>query len=167
MNFLPSTAMAKAVADYARRYYHIKAPAGVAVADLLRGSFWSHHVARFDIGDLIDVLADDGSFDIQLRVIAIDPVLRTVRMRLRMVAPDLMPMVEEAPERTAPVPTGIPMSIPTPGESDMFPGFKIDFAPKQRWRVIRRGDGAMLKKDIVSKAEAEAWVTANMSEIAA
>lgn len=159
--------MAKAVADYARRYYHITAPAGVEVSDLLRGTFWSHHVARFDIGDLIDVLAADGSFDIQLRVVAIDPVLRTVRMRLRMVAPDLMPMVKEAAPRSAPVPSTEPAAIPMPGESDMFPGFKIDFAPKQRWRVIRRGDGAMLKKDIVSKAEAEAWVTANMSEIAA
>lgn len=169
MQFLPTHALSSRAADYARTYHHIKAPPGIVLSDLIRPAFWSHHTARLNIGDMIDVVAEDNTFDVTLRVIGKPEVGGGVHMRpLRIWQAGDPILIEEGPPVEHKVPAIFMQAIAAAApENDRVPGFKINFASRQRWRVIRRADGALLKKDLMTEDAAVAWALANMHEIAA
>lgn len=145
METLPYPAMSNRAADYARTVHHVDAPNGVTVADVLRPAFWKNHAERVRVKDRIEILAVDGSFDVEVRVIG-----------------------KEGPEKN---PTGLVVNmlrlwtkdspavvLPQVAEPRDFDGFKIDHTPRTRWRIVRRSDGAVVARDIQSRPEAEQWV---------
>lgn len=137
--FLPATALSQQkLADYIRSNYHVKAPFGATLEDVLRPTFWSFHVGLLKAGDLVDVVAEDNSFDVTLRVV--DKAVGKVVMReLRRWTGDAVkqPGTEPAVQET--------------------PGFTVSFAPKTKWRVIRDADRLQMVKDLPTRADAEKW----------
>jgi hypothetical protein len=55
-------------ADYVRTHYVIFAPEGVLPDDFLEPRFWRNHVGTLRQHDLIEILAEDGSYELTLRV---------------------------------------------------------------------------------------------------
>lgn len=56
-------------ADFSRAYRHIDVPNDTTIDDLLTPGFWAHHANTLMRKDLLDVLSEDLSLDVQLRVI--------------------------------------------------------------------------------------------------
>src|SRR5436190_1383551 len=55
-------------ADFANSHYVDIAPPGVCAEDVQSFTYWQHVADRLKLYDEIDVIAADGSFDLQLRV---------------------------------------------------------------------------------------------------
>ncbi len=140
MEFLPPPALRGSDAEFVRQSYHIKVPAGGTVADLMRPAFWAHHAAKFQPDAIIDAVAEDGSFDVTIRVVAVDDRKTSATMRLlRHWEPPVSNLVlaDDAP-------------------------LYVNHTPKTGWRVIRRADGAELVRNIVQKADAIKWALDTM-----
>jgi hypothetical protein len=52
------------------RSWHVNLPAGTSYAELLNPNFWTADRDRLSPHDLIRVVAEDGSFDVMLTVLA-------------------------------------------------------------------------------------------------
>ncbi len=108
----------------------------VLLDDVLRPSFWAHHVDKFREDDLVDVISMDRAFDVQLRVVGkgvgyvnMDPLRVKQRHEVRAAN-------ETAEEIAAP------------------DGYSVNFAPKQGWRVMTKEPHLIISKDHKSRAEA-------------
>lgn len=42
--------------------------------------------------------------------------------------------------------------------------YTVSFAPRQRWRVIRKSDGAVIHKDEATEAEAREWLSDHLKQ---
>lgn len=138
--FLPSNALSQQkLADYMRSEYHVRAPYGTTIEDVLRPTFWSFHVNLLKPGDLVDVVAEDNSFDVTVRVV--DKAIGKVVVR------ELRRWVGEAKVKPG----------TEEGEVVTIPGFTVSFAPRTKWRVIRNADKLEMVRDLASRADAEKW----------
>lgn len=130
---LHPTALRQNGADFIRTYHHITVPTSVTVEDVLSPRFWSHHTGLLNHGDLIDILSEDDSLDMQVRVIGKGVGMVFVR-------PLRVWKREDADE-------GEP-------EQDIPDGYAVSFAPKQKWRVILKDPDEIIFKDLPSKGVA-------------
>jgi hypothetical protein len=145
--FLPSIALSQQkLADYMRSAYHVKAPYGTTIEDVLRPTFWSFHVSLLKPGDLVDVVAEDNSFDVTLRVV--DKAIGKVVMR------ELRRWTGEAKAQPG----------AEPDSGNVTPGFTVSFAPKTKWRVIRDADRLEMVRDFPTRTDAEKWAMAHADD---
>lgn len=121
-------------AAHERGDYLHRAAAGVTLDMVLNPNYWAHLAERLRIGDRIEALADDGSFDVDLRVVAIDPRGHWALVRTR-------------PSVSAAMPAA-PFAGPAP-DAD---GYTIDRDPVQGWRILRGRD--LIAKDFADEAAA-------------
>ncbi|MGI8390541.1 hypothetical protein [Brucella anthropi] len=115
---LPATAMTRS-ADYKRTYHHVDVDPTVSLSDILTPKFWAHHVARVQVNDIVDVVATDGSLDVQLR--AVDKGVGFVSFRV------LRQWLREDKQEE------IAEEIELP---DLPEGYVVNHAPKTGWRVF-------------------------------
>lgn len=73
-------------AEYARRHAHVKVPHGIALEEVMAPSWWQHHVAMLKVNDRLEVVAEDGSFWVELGVV--DKGIGFIKMRLLWKAPE-------------------------------------------------------------------------------
>jgi hypothetical protein len=78
LQYLPTISL-RHMAEYSRSHYFVLAPFGVTIDDLMRPPFWAHHTLRLKQLDIVEVVAEDGSFDVELRVV--DAQVGYVKMR--------------------------------------------------------------------------------------
>lgn len=125
-------------ANFSRVYRHITVDPDVTVSDLLRPGFWIHHGGHLSRFDLLDVMASDGSLDVQLRVELIEkglPWMRVLRQWVREGrAVDAEPGDE--PEATAPA------------------GYVVDQEGKGTWRARTRNPVIIVASGLLTKDEA-------------
>jgi len=76
---LPASAFSNNTADYARGYFHAVVDDSVTLDDLLTPAFWAHHTRSLTKMTLVDVVRQDMTLDVQLRVI--ETGIGYVRMR--------------------------------------------------------------------------------------
>lgn len=95
---------------------------GVTLDQVMDPNYWSHLAGRLKVRDRIEVLAADRSYDIDLRVIAIDPRGHWVQVALRGISED------------------VPRVVATPGPSADPQGYVIDNDPVQGWRILQGRD---------------------------
>lgn len=131
---LSPTAMTRA-ADYVRTAHHVVVPVDVTMEDVTRPSFWAHHTGRLGKNDIVDVLSEDGSFDMQLRVV--DKGVGFVEMRV------LREWQREGAEEDA------GLSLP-----DAPDGYIVNHAPKTGWRVLTKDPHLEISRNHKSKLEA-------------
>lgn len=134
-------------ADYHRRVYHVVVPNDTLLSDLLRPGAWVHHADALKPGALVDVIREDMSLDVQLRVLASQRGL--VDMRARMVYNDRATEGELLAARS---------KGDEPEAEEVLPevpeGYKVYFAPKIRWAVQLKDTTQVIFKDLPSKSEA-------------
>lgn len=138
MKTLHATALGSRSADFNRTIYHLDVDPSVTIEDLLRPNFWAHHAANLKRGDVVDVLAADGGYDVTLRVTG--TAIGMVQMRPLRIWQREEPLEvthkEQEPELPAP------------------DGYKVSFAPKTLWRVMTEEPVMEISRDHKSRAEA-------------
>lgn len=107
-------------------------PVGVSLDAAMTEKYWQHVQAQLKKWDVLEVFAEDNSYEARLRVI--NPSKQAFALRVLSVIDwtDVEP-AGEAPAQDSP-PVG-------PGHT-----LTVGFAPKQGWRVIEQ-----LTKDVISK----------------
>lgn len=95
---------------------------GVTLDQVMDPNYWSHLAGRLKVRDRIEVLAADRSYDVDLRVIAIDPRGHWVQVALRGISED------------------VPRVVAAPGPSADPQGYVIDNDPVQGWRILQGRD---------------------------
>ncbi len=143
MKTLPASAMRSNGADYLRTYHHVQVGPEVPLEDIMRPSFWAHHVNSIRVHDLIDVVASDGSLDCQFRVIGKGVGFVTLRPRLVWLREDRK--------------DGKPADDVAKDDSDLpeIPeGYIVNHTPKTKWRVFTKDPQQETSRDHASKREA-------------
>lgn len=138
---LHPTALRANGADYLRTYHQISVAHDVTLEDVLRPGFYANHVDKLRVNDLIDILADDGGMDVQVRVTGKGTGMVQVRP-LRVWLREDRASAPVDPDETA------------ASDDEVPEGYVVNFAPKQKWRVMTRDPHAIIHKDVASKAEA-------------
>jgi len=137
MKLLPPTAIGTRGAEYERTYHHVDVDPSATIEDLMRPNFWAHHVNRLRVKDIVDVLATDGSYDVQFRVLS--KGVGFVNLRPLRIWQREEERAVEAGE----------VELPALPE-----GYTVNFAPKQKWRVMTDEPHTIISKDHESKLEA-------------
>jgi hypothetical protein len=125
-------------ADYVRTQHHVVLDPGHSIEDILRPSYWAHHVERVRIHDLIDVIGE--TFDLQLRVTGKGVGFVETRMLRKWESEE--PVAKLSPEEIAAIERLIP------------DGYHIDHTPKTGWRAKLIDGGAEVSRNHKSKVEA-------------
>lgn len=121
-----------------------RAPAGVTPEHLVNPNFWVHLTARLKVNDRIEAVGDD--FDIEMRVVGVDPLGHYAVMRVLRCWPEgLLPIGNTVSGADGP-------TIVTTDPD----GYRWERDPVQGWRVLRGRD--LLASGLPNEAEAIAKV---------
>ena len=126
-------------------YCHVL-PDGYGIDDALKSETWEHVAKQLRRYDRIRVIAEDGSFEAMLTVIVAEG------MFVKLV--ELYRWELEGGTVAAP-------------KDDRMQGFEIKHHPTLRWRVIRKGDGQVLKEGLLERSAANDWLHEHLKTIAA
>lgn len=130
-------------ADYVRTAHHVNLDPEATIEDILRPSFWAHHVPRLNVNDVVDVLTTDGGIDIQLRVIEKGigfVIMRPLRIWLR--------------DEVSAIGGAEPASAPVDALGELPEGYRVDHTPKTSWRVHTKDPSQEVSRNHKSKNEA-------------
>jgi hypothetical protein len=123
------------LAEFARASYFILARPGVTPDHIVDPDFWVNWASTLKINDRIEVVAADGSFDMEVRVVALDPRGLWARVRPLRIAEGKIPV----------------SSSPT-GQYPDAEGYIVEFSDHHRWRIIRGND--IVARDFPDQASA-------------
>ncbi len=122
--------------DYAvTRWYFLDLPQGITAEHIVNPDFWQHVAAKFKVNHEIVAVAADGSFDAELRVIAVDPRKLWAQTRiLRMTKPEGVEhkMVPQWPDKE---------------------GYVVEFDRVHKFRIVNR-NGEVVAQDFPDEAGA-------------
>ena len=121
-------------ADFARSEYFLSAPPGTTVDQVVDPDFWLHVARRLKVNDRIEIVAADGSFDMEVRVTAIDP--RGLWAHVR-------------PLRVAEGQFAVPEASGAYPDKD---GYTVEWGGPHRWRIVRGND--VVARDFPDQAAA-------------
>ena len=124
-------------AEHAHNTHFLVVPPGVTPDHVVDPDFWAHLAARFEVNDRIEVIAEDGTFDGDLRVIAIDPSKAKLWAQVR-----VLRMLENIQEAT-----------PTVSYPDAD-GYTVEFSGPMKWRIMRGTD--LIRRDFATEGDAVA-----------
>jgi hypothetical protein len=112
--------------------FTITPPKGVTIQEIMKPSYWAQVAQLIPPMSKIDVLPEDNSWEAELRVVDAGKQHLTVRLRHPIIEYEAPP-VDEGAERL---------------------GFKIEFNPLHKWRVVRTSDREIMAKDFVTREAA-------------
>lgn len=139
-----------ASAEFARNCYFRVVGPDVAIDDVLRPAFWTHHAQYLRVHDMIEIIRDDGAFDVTLRVVQSTKGLGVSMRVLRSFTTD---------DASATISDSDPGTIE---QSGVPAGFKIEWAgPKAKFRVKREMDQTVVHGGFATRDEAVAWAKDN------
>jgi hypothetical protein len=147
---LPERQMAQR-AEHARSIYFAEIPTGITFEQCLEPTFWAHCVGRLKKNTMIELVAEDGSFDALVRVTDRDVGFAKLRV-----------LYAWKNEHAAPAAGETETSI-----SEKLP--RILFVPSgatKGWRLLGF-DGNTVKEGIIEKASAQAELEAYKQRAAA
>lgn len=147
---LPERNMAQR-AEHARSIYFAEIPAGITLEQCLEPTFWAHCVGRLKKNTMIELVAEDGSFDALVRVTDKDVGFAKLRV-----------LYSWRNDKAAAKPED-----GETGKTRELPGLQyIPSGSTKGWRVLGF-DGSTVREGIVEKAEAQASLEAYKQRAAA
>lgn len=134
---LPSTSFGTRTADYCRSHWHVVVTPDITLDDILRPGFWAHHVGSLNPMDLVDVVSQDMTLDVTLRVTG--KGIGFVDMRpVRVYASEATQAGDDEPE--------IDLTVPE--------GYIVNHAPKTGWRVLTKDPHLEVSRNHKTRMEA-------------
>lgn len=131
------TSLERAGNGWALSHWFYRAPAGITADHVMDPNIWQHVTNKLKPDDRIEIVARDGSLDMEVRVIAIDPEGHWAQVRpLRVWQDDPM----------APAVQVGPVADPE--------GYVIQRDPVQGYRILRGRD--LVAKDFATENDARA-----------
>jgi hypothetical protein len=115
------------------------APAGVTFEQVSDPKYWQHVAALLKRRDIVEVLADDNSFEARFRVLNADKGNLTLRSIGKVTA------IDTAPGKSA----------TSTGDQKIVDGLEISFANADRHRVVDVATKEVVSKGHATRAEAE------------
>ena len=128
-------------AEYVRKSHRANIPPGVPVQRLVQSDYWMHNASKIKPGDLIECIAQDGSYFVELLARKVDRLNVHVWL-LRIVDLDAQA---------------------TPAQAAKEQAFRVEFGGRAKWRVVR-GDGEVVHSGEPSRADAEAWLASRTTD---
>ena len=130
----PAPINAVTLAEHDRREFVAFAAHGVTIDDVTEPGYWAHVAEKFQpFRTYIDVVAEDGSWYAKLFVIASE-------------------------RNWAKVDVVYHKSVGKKEVAKPESNYDVNFAPAQKWRVVRKSDKEVMAKDIDSKDDAYKWL---------
>jgi len=126
-------------------YCHVL-PDGYSIDDALKPETWEHVAKQLRRYDRIRVIAEDGSFEALLTVLIAEGLFVKLTELYRW---ELKGPAVEAPK------------------DDRMAGYEVRHHPTMRWRVIRKGDGQVMKEGLLERQAANDWLREHLKTIAA
>lgn len=133
------------MAEFVRAVHVVEVPAGVEFSNLLRPDYWTHCAKKFKPYALIEARAQDNRWIADLMVASVGE--KGVSMWVKTFV-DLEAQAKQA------------RAVEDHDEGE----FTVSFAPRQKWRVIRKADGEVIHKDAATEADAQAWLADHLKE---
>jgi len=130
-------------AEHISTVYATTSEYGVTKEDILTPSYWAHVAQKLRARDVIRVLAEDGSFYMELLVTAADKTWAKV-VALNYI--DFNKSGKLTDEQVA-----------TVGND-----YDVRFVPTKKWCVIRKSDRAMVVESLHSKDDAKNWLSIHL-----
>ena len=121
-------------AEFERNVYVEVVPPGVTLEDVMQGDYWVHVRKSIRVNDIIEVMAADGAFDAEIRVLSINQLSGAMTFRV------LRSFV------------GKPGAIAKPQSGERF---EVKHDKFGRYKIFERKTGAVVA-DGLDKAGAEA-----------
>lgn len=146
---LPPKALAQG-ADFAFNRWFMQLPEGHTFEDLMQPTYLRHHVGKLRLWDVISVMAADGSFDLDVRVMSITNSSVSLRERPFFEGAFDAAALKKAAER-ARTPIRVQM-VPT--GKDGLPVVRVDHAEASGWRVLGL-DRQPVSEGLADKAAAD------------
>jgi hypothetical protein len=128
------------LAEFVRTTHIAEIPPGVPFSSLLRPEFWTHCAKKFKTYSIVECRAQDNKWLADLMVSAVGEF--GVSMWVKSFV-DIEAQAQKAATSDA--------------------GYTVSFAARQRWRVIRNSDGAVVHKDCATEEEAKAWLDKSLT----
>lgn len=158
---LPAKALSRSdCTDYKTTSYVETLPPTVAFNDIFNPLFWAHHKNKLRINDMIRLIANDRSFDIDVTVAHVSRGGVTVELRGGRLPAGVngVEAVRQAAMESAREPQAVPINKIT-GKFMI----RIDHTPKTKWRLIGI-DGKEVKRDM-EKQQAEEELARYLKEM--
>jgi hypothetical protein len=130
--------------EYAHARHDISVKPGVTPAHCRNPDFWVHLAAKFRLHDVIEIIAEDGSFEMDLRVIARDSHEAPLWVRVRPIrfcGADGIPLPSDLPDAPE-----VDLS-----DEDHEDGYKITFHGPHKFTIQDRFGNAVEER-IATKA---------------
>jgi hypothetical protein len=124
--------------------FYVKVPLGHTLADLLEPYYWGNHAKNLRLYGVLTCIAEDGSFDVDLRVIALSDTWAKMRIIREWVLPEGETVADPSPARDR---------------------FEVNFTSEGKWRVLSKDNGKVLIKDLPNKSEAERWLDQHLKTV--
>lgn len=133
-------------AEFARQHFEVIPEAGTPFEEVLTPDFWTHIAAKLKPADIIDVLAEDMTYEARLRVLAADRLWARVAVVYK----------TDFAEQT------VGKGVEVPAETE------VTWAgPHAKYRVVRVADKSTLRDGFATKPEAIRWAQDHAKAMAA
>jgi len=120
------------LAQHKRRVHLAIVPENVTIDDVLKPGYWKNVAAKLAPFDIIEILAEDGTWEAELRVTRCEEQWAKVVVRHG----PLQLETADKPETEA-------------------SGYTLKWSGARKWRIIRDNDGAVIKEDLPTKGAAQ------------
>lgn len=131
-HLIPTAALPREQSEFARYVFY--APPGVRPEHVVDPDFWQHRAGQFRVNDVVTAIADDGTFEIEMRVVSLDPRRLWAEMRVL--------RAWEGKTRT---------KARTYPDKD---GYTVEFNKVHKWRIVDAA-GHVVARDMPDEATAE------------
>lgn len=139
-NIFPVSYWSRVAAEFKRQVYQVKAPIGHKPEDLTSPAYWSKVRADLKAGDIIEVIAEDESFFVSLRVMSIGKDLTAGKVFVRQI-----PFIDDAKVQAVEIAEA--KDLP-----ELPDGYSLKRGRFGRFRVTWNGE--IIKEEIPSELEA-------------
>lgn len=134
------------ISEYERTVYVATVEMGTTREDLMNPSFWTHFASKFRPWDRLEVRCDDGSFYAEYLILACDRVWAKVH------------------ELTY---VNLTTSDVSQTQAAIQDGLSVKWRGPHLKHSVLRGDGAVLREGMQTKAEADQWLAEYRQKISA
>lgn len=139
-------------AEFVRTAYCATVPQGVRPEHLADPAFWAHHAAKLSPWAKIEVRAEDGSWYGEFIVLDCSRTWAKVH-------PVVGPVFLTTGDMSLTQAEGVSIDKDI---SEKAKGYKVEFTPTTRWRVVRVSDSAAVDSNRVTRDDAEKWLRAHI-----